>query len=355
LYAFLDMILKVGPALSWSLGVYKVFTSAEPVVEFAPRFVVVEEFKAHDAHVVRQIYPKPTAGDPRPKRRRRFRASLHESHKGDCVATFALRHAMLADGINPDPDEPAEAVDEPPIVEAVVDEPAEPLEIDILALACERFAARRRRKAAPRVERDAADVVPAPEVDEAEAEAVDSISSSDSSSTSSSSSSSTSSSVSSAGAGAFAAVIVPAVAPIVEAAPLADVGAALAGPRRKGIIVAFGPNGSTITAYPHLEIFVAMCRADGHGGRCRLTKSSRAHASIARKPAQGRPLGELAAWIQEGSDYPSANEHLRECKPGGIQRYAARLDLAGEPASAALFAEERVRREGEGSEPEELA
>ena len=117
-------------------------------------------------------------------------------------------------------------------------------------------------------------------------EAAESSDSDTSSSSSSTSSSSTSESRAEEDAMAVA-------APVQRQAPLA------VGPREQrgvGVMVPYGPHDSTITAYPHLGIFVAHCKAPGHGVRCRLTRSMNENPNpTGPRVAQGRPLGLLAA------------------------------------------------------------
>ena len=54
--------------------------------------------------------------------------------------------------------------------------------------------------------------------------------------------------------------------------------------------------------------FEAVCRCDDHlpKGRCRLTRTSVGNDD---SPAQGRPLGLMAAWIEEASQFSSREEH----------------------------------------------
>ena len=88
-----------------------------------------------------------------------------------------------------------------------------------------------------------------------------------------------------------------------------------------------------------------MC--SGHGSRCRKVRTAKARAA---KPAQGRPIGYLAAWLAQHA--ATQDEHKHIPLPSFEARLAARQvvqDLPG--ARAALLDFERVVREGEGIEP----
>ena len=72
--------------------------------------------------------------------------------------------------------------------------------------------------------------------------------------------------------------------------------------------------------------------------------------------AQGRPLGFIGAWLHGACNFDEKDAH-RLWKPSLEERAAARAALkamaVGSPSAAALLAAERVKREGEDSEPEE--
>ena len=104
--------------------------------------------------------------------------------------------------------------------------------------------------------------------------------------------------------------------------------------------------GGSITWYRYSSDFVVVCRM--HAGQCRKHKSSRAYA---RRPAQGRPLGWMAAWLELHAEHPTAEEHKLCCHPTLDQRQSARARLAALPSSVGLLSKERDLREGEGDEP----
>ena len=115
-------------------------------------------------------------------------------------------------------------------------------------------------------------------------------------------------------------------------------------------------NGGKISRYRDGR-FEAVCGCDHHlpNGRCRLTRTSVGNVD---SPAQGRPLGLLAAWIEEASQFSSREEHSSAFSLflfSPERRRIGREQLMRLPGAAALAALERVQRPGEGSEPEEWA
>ncbi len=75
---------------------------------------------------------------------------------------------------------------------------------------------------------------------------------------------------------------------------------------------------------------------------------------MSSRPAQGRPLGFLALWLEEAHNFGSRKDHLG-FRPPQAQRAAARERLKAAPGYAAFIeiAKERERREGPPQEPEE--
>lgn len=96
--------------------------------------------------------------------------------------------------------------------------------------------------------------------------------------------------------------------------------------------------------------FCAHCPV--HGDTCRRTRVG----TPGRRPQQGRPLGSLAAWLQLSGTCSTKAEH----QALGVEalalpvRAAARHMLYTIPDADYFFGLERERREGEGSEPEDL-
>ena len=103
-----------------------------------------------------------------------------------------------------------------------------------------------------------------------------------------------------------------------------------------GIIKFYGVNGD----------FVATCLQKDHGQKCRLTRTARGND---RKPAQGRPLGLLYAWLQLSACDQQTHLHLR---PSLQERIDARTSLAALPDGTSLQTLERDRRLGEPIEHE---
>ena len=72
-----------------------------------------------------------------------------------------------------------------------------------------------------------------------------------------------------------------------------------------------------------------------------------------RNRYQGRCLGYLAAWAIQADEFPNKAEHISAaCVPSLESRREARNRLKEEPNSEEFFGLERVKREGEDSEPE---
>ena len=101
--------------------------------------------------------------------------------------------------------------------------------------------------------------------------------------------------------------------------------------------------------------FAAFCSRPLHG-ICRLTRTGVA-SNVAARPAQGRPLGLLTAWLLEShtceARHGVGGHHAH--RPTLEARTAARLYLQTLENGATLAAWERDRRAGEAEEPEGLA
>lgn len=115
------------------------------------------------------------------------------------------------------------------------------------------------------------------------------------------------------------------------------------------------PGHGSIVWYRSNGNFVASCSADGHEG-ISLCKKTRTSWASDRRPAQGRPLGHLMAWlVAEGEQRFSGRRAHHSFVPSLAQRVAGREALKALPDSALLFVAEREKRDGEDSEPEGLA
>ena len=85
-----------------------------------------------------------------------------------------------------------------------------------------------------------------------------------------------------------------------------------------------------------------------HGSTCSRTRTCN---GAQRRPRQGRPLGELAAWATLGASYSTAEAHKR-AQPSLQQRQEARRQLKNDEGYMRFSALERPRRDNEQSEPE---
>lgn len=120
-------------------------------------------------------------------------------------------------------------------------------------------------------------------------------------------------------------------------------------------------HGGSITFYPHREPpcggrFQANCRNPEHGARGRLTRTSQPAIRLGRNPAQGRPLGLLANWL-ELADSVSTKEEHDAIVPFLTHENRQRCwqELMVEPGGAAAANQERLQRQDEGPEPEGMA
>ena len=93
--------------------------------------------------------------------------------------------------------------------------------------------------------------------------------------------------------------------------------------------------------------FYAVCPCHTTEMQCRRTRTARA----GKRGAQGRPLGNLVAWIKGGAAFTSKDNHMK-WTPARDVRVAGRELLRGKEEGPFFFALERDKREGEESEPE---
>ena len=118
--------------------------------------------------------------------------------------------------------------------------------------------------------------------------------------------------------------------------------------------------GDHITYYPNKDgteggRFQASCaNFAGHGNRCRITRSSLGSVRFWINPAQGRPLGLMAAWLAKSFEVDPAEEH------GAMASFSSCADRAEhrgqlmlEDNGMALSAWERPQWPEEPEEPEE--
>lgn len=141
----------------------------------------------------------------------------------------------------------------------------------------------------------------------------------------------------------------PAPAPKGKARPKGPAKQPRRGGRESGDILYYSVPGGEIRFYPATRRFVAHCE-EGRHGQCRREKLAHGGAYA----PQGRPLGYLIAWLLD-NDYTSHAEHLACTAVISLEdRQAGREALkAAIGADSPLFAHERCRREGEPEEPEQ--
>ena len=119
-----------------------------------------------------------------------------------------------------------------------------------------------------------------------------------------------------------------------------------------------------IRYYAKTQNFTAECKCFNHI-KCIKTRQSTSAAAMAtaKKPsdnikAKGRPLGYLAAWLQDGKQHASKKDHWalhnELIATEYTKRVAARTMLSLHPQGQALLAKERAKRDGEPDEPDGL-
>eukprot|EP00959_Pyramimonas_sp_CCMP1952_P067874 1416448-Pyramimonas_sp.AAC.2 len=116
-------------------------------------------------------------------------------------------------------------------------------------------------------------------------------------------------------------------------------------------------NGGQLHWYRYNNTFAATCPNKTRHGRCRPTRKAMApptEKGIVAKPAQGRPLGHLTAWLWEHYKDQYQWEHMAR-QPDRVSRIAARVELRrlarDDPMFRLLLSKERDPRPGEPDEP----
>ena len=116
----------------------------------------------------------------------------------------------------------------------------------------------------------------------------------------------------------------------------------------------FAPYGR-VGYYSRTKLLIAVCGDPRHGD-CRLTrvcaKHPRAKSLSTSIGGQGRPLGQITAWLKAHGDYVSQQQRVHYCRPDRAARVEARAEFL-QLEGAADFAEmaERPQEAGEESEP----
>lgn len=116
------------------------------------------------------------------------------------------------------------------------------------------------------------------------------------------------------------------------------------------------PGLGMLSWYKGSNDFVVTCSCQDHSGgpKCKKTRTGNKSKIEGRRPAQGRPLGHLMAWLEKQHDFATQGLHLKY-DPDLPSRQGFRARLQEIPGSAFFFARERRPRDGEGVEPELLA
>ena len=118
---------------------------------------------------------------------------------------------------------------------------------------------------------------------------------------------------------------------------------------RTELVTLFMDNGMGSIRYSQLgESFRAYCPV--HGAKCKRSRTIHGHDAEARS-AQGRPLGDLAAWLLMAADFPSAKQHKTHQNICYTDRNNAREQISVLAKFDVLTDLERKLRVGERAEP----
>jgi hypothetical protein len=110
--------------------------------------------------------------------------------------------------------------------------------------------------------------------------------------------------------------------------------------------------GGKVAHYAGSSSMEATCNCPTHG-KCRLTRTVN-ESSVVGREGQGRPVGQLVAWLAKGNSLPNKDAHMGIGNTLSFaDRTAARATLAamGTTDVTGLFAAERPSRAGESLEP----
>ena len=123
--------------------------------------------------------------------------------------------------------------------------------------------------------------------------------------------------------------------------------------------VAIKVAGGILKYYSNKQAFTAEC---SEHASCVKTRQATPGAAMAKAKhpgpalqAKGRPLGYLAAWLRDGSNHTTKDDHWKSPPPTWAVRDASRRSVAASEAGRTLLSHERAKRLDEDSEPEGLA
>lgn len=129
-------------------------------------------------------------------------------------------------------------------------------------------------------------------------------------------------------------------------------GEAAVEPRGAGEVeVVFLVLGGTLAYYSKRNRFYAYCQEASHGKSCRLERT--AHAG--KRKGQGRPVGLLMAWLQDGARHANQKDHVNSARGlGHAQRVAGRQHFETLASARELLMHEAGYVDGVRGEPDEL-
>ena len=107
----------------------------------------------------------------------------------------------------------------------------------------------------------------------------------------------------------------------------------------------------TIRYNPRSQTYTAFCSAHGEG--CKRNRTCKAPSSRSSRPGQGRPLGQLLAWLKDGKNFSDAEQHVHGSTAhlDYESRRAARIGFLALEGAAHFARHERAKEPGESDEP----
>lgn len=146
--------------------------------------------------------------------------------------------------------------------------------------------------------------------------------------------------------------------PVPKAGPAPKSGAkAFAASRKKEVVedVIEIPGFGELRYNSKTNTMTAHCQArDNRHGLCRKSRKCEAPARASSWRVGGRPIGLLVAWLQDHGSHDTATDHNHDSAVhlNTVGRRRARAEFMALPNAASFAVHERVKDDGEDSEPE---
>ncbi|CAE7589018.1 unnamed protein product [Symbiodinium sp. CCMP2456] len=102
---------------------------------------------------------------------------------------------------------------------------------------------------------------------------------------------------------------------------------------------------------PRSQTYTAFCSQHGEG--CKRNRTCKAPSTRSSRPGQGRPLGQLLAWLKDAKNFSDAEQHVHGSTVhlDYESRRAARISFLALPGALHFARHERARAPGESDEP----